>query len=170
MTRVTKPGWSAYGLAVLVVVLDQLSKYWILNVFQLPIRGSVPVAGPVKLTMVWNQGVSFGLLRADQDLTRWGLAAFSIGVAIVLAVWARKAERPVLGVALGLVMGGAVGNVIDRIRFGAVADFIDVSALHFPWIFNVADSAITVGIGLLLLDMLMGEKRGAAAGVTRDAA
>lgn len=170
MIRITKPGWSAYGLAALVVLLDQLAKHWILEVFHLPLKGSVLVGGPFSLTMVWNQGVSFGLLRADQDLTRWALAAFSIGVAVVLAVWARKAERPLLGLALGLVMGGAVGNVIDRIRFGAVADFLDLSALYFPWIFNVADSAITVGIALLLLDMLRGEKRGSAAGVTRDAA
>src|SRR5207237_7303771 len=108
----------------------------------------------------WNRGVSFGLLRADVDLTRWALAAFSIIVAAFLAAWVRKATRRLTAVALGLVMGGAIGNVVDRIRFGAVADFIDVSRLWFPWIFNVADAAITVGIALLLLDMLLQEKQG----------
>ncbi|MCR5877854.1 signal peptidase II [Phenylobacterium sp. J367] len=160
----------AYGLAALTIVLDQLSKYWILEIFQLPARGSVPVGGPLALTMVWNQGVSFGLLRADQDIMRWALVLFAVGVSVVLAIWARKAGRPLLAAALGLIMGGAVGNVIDRIRFGAVADFIDVSALHFPWIFNVADAAINIGIALLLLDMIRGEKGQTSADPTKDAA
>jgi signal peptidase II len=160
MRAVTKLGLFAYVLAAVVVALDQASKHWILHVFDLPLKVTVPVAGPFHLTMVWNRGVSFGLLRADVDLTRWALAAFSIIVAVFLAVWVRRSTRPLSAVALGLVMGGAVGNVIDRIRFGAVADFIDVSRLWFPWIFNVADAAITVGIVLLLLDMLMQEKQG----------
>ena len=147
----------AYGLAVLTIVLDQLSKLWVLNVFDLPSKGSVHVGGPVSLTMVWNEGVSFGLLRAEQDLTRWALVVFSLAVAAFLAVWARKIEKPLLAIAVGLVMGGAVGNAIDRARFGAVADFLDFKALYFPWVFNIADSAITVGVILLLLDSLRSE-------------
>ncbi|HVK42466.1 MAG TPA: signal peptidase II, partial [Phenylobacterium sp.] len=147
MKAVTKLGWTAYALAAFVIVADQLSKHWILFVYDLPARFSVPIAGPFSLTMVWNRGVSFGLFRADADLIRWLLAAFSIIVAIMLAVWARKAERPFMAVGLGLVIGGALGNVIDRIRFGAVADFLDFQRLgFFPWVFNVADSAITVGV------------------------
>lgn len=168
--KVTKLGWTAYAIAAVAVLLDQLSKYWILYVFELPAKGSVPVAGPLNLTMVWNQGVSFGLLRADQDITRWALAAFAIVVSVVLALWVRNAGRPILAYALGLIMGGAVGNVIDRIRFGAVADFIDVSALYFPWVFNIADAAINIGIALLLIDMIRGEKRGTSAHPTEDAA
>ena len=144
----------AYGLAVLTIVLDQLSKLWVLNVFDLPSKGSVHVGGPFSLTMVWNRGVSFGLLRAEQDFTRWALVVFSLVVAAFLAVWARKIEKPLLAIAVGLVMGGAVGNAIDRARFGAVADFLDFKALYFPWVFNIADSAITVGVILLLLDSL----------------
>jgi signal peptidase II len=159
---VTRLGLGAYGLAALVVALDQLSKFWILQVFDLPARGSAPALGPLRLTMVWNRGVSFGLLRADVDLTRWALAAFSIIVSVFLAVWARNASRRLTAVALGLVIGGAIGNVVDRIRFAAVADFIDVSRLFFPWIFNVADAAITCGIALLLLDTLLQERRGPA--------
>jgi signal peptidase II len=168
MKRLTKLGLGAYLLAALVVVLDQASKYWVLNVFDLPMKTSVPVAGPFHLTMVWNRGVSFGLLRADVDLTRWALAAFSIVVAIFLTVWVRNATRRMMAVALGLVIGGAIGNVIDRIRFAAVADFLDFSRLWFPWIFNVADAAITCGIALLLLDMLLQEREGAPA-KARDA-
>ena len=158
MKSITKLGWTAYALAAFVIVADQLSKHWILFVYDLPARFSVPIAGPFSLTMVWNRGVSFGLFRADADLIRWLLAAFSIIVAIVLAVWARKAERPFMAVGLGLVIGGALGNVIDRIRFGAVADFLDFQRLgFFPWVFNVADSAITVGVVFLLLDSMRKE-------------
>jgi signal peptidase II len=166
MRGVTRLGAAAYALAALVVALDQLVKHWILFVFDLPLKGSVAVAGPFRLSMVWNKGVSFGLLRADLDVTRWGLVAFSVLVAAFLAVWARKAVRGLSATALGLIMGGAIGNVIDRIRFAAVVDFIDISRLWFPWIFNVADAAISCGVALLLLDMLLQERQVDAAGKT----
>jgi signal peptidase II len=158
MKPVSRLGLAAYALALVVLALDQLSKHWILFVYDLPGRVSEHLFGPLALTMVWNRGVSFGLLRADQDLTRWLLTIFSLVVAAILAAWARKAVRPLLAMGLGLVIGGAVGNAIDRIRFGAVADFIDVQRLgFFPWVFNVADSAITLGVALLLLDSLRKE-------------
>jgi signal peptidase II len=163
MRVASRLGLMAYALAAVVVVLDQAVKHWILDVFQLPLKGAWPLAGPLHLTMVWNKGVSFGLLRAEVDLTRWALVAFSIAVAIFLAAWARKATRGLTAAALGLVIGGAIGNVIDRIRFGAVVDFIDVSRLWFPWIFNVADAGISCGIVLLLVDMLLQDRAGAAA-------
>jgi signal peptidase II len=156
----------ALALAAIIVVADQAVKAWILSGLNLPLLVSQKVAGPFYLTMVWNPGVSFGFLRAEHDLVRWLLAAFSIGVATLLAVWVRKADRPLFAVAVGLVMGGAIGNVIDRIRFGAVADFIDVRQLTaglFPWIFNLADSAISIGICLLLIDMLRQDGRERAA-------
>lgn len=158
------------GLAVLVIALDQASKYWVLSVLRLPQLFSTPVIGPFHLTMVWNPGVSFGLLQMDHRLVRWVLAAFSVGVAVLLAAWVRKATRPLFANALGLIIGGAIGNVIDRIRFGAVVDFLDVSRLHFPWVFNVADAAINVGIACLLLDMLIQDRRERAAGAVKDAA
>jgi signal peptidase II len=158
LKAVSKIGLAAYALAVLVIVLDQISKYWILYVYDLPSRFSTPIAGPFSLTMVWNRGVSFGLFRADVDLMRWALTLFSIGVALALAFWVRKAQRPLLGIGLGLVIGGAIGNAIDRIRFGAVVDFLDFQRLgFFPWVFNVADSAITVGVVFLLLDSMRKE-------------
>ena len=171
MRAVTRLGWLAYLLAVLIIVADQASKYWILEVFQLPLRPSHQVFGPFSLTMVWNRGVSFGLLWADHGFMRWALTAFSIGVAVLLAVWVRRAERPLMAWALAFIMGGALGNVIDRIRFGAVADFIDVSRLgFFPWVFNVADAAINVGIALLLIDMLKTERKQKQAAAAKDAA
>lgn len=164
-------GPTAYTIGLAVLLADQLIKMWMLgNVFPgacegfspVPAPGSfctIPVLGPLNLTMVWNQGVSFGLFLGEAEWVRWALAAFSLGVAGFLAVWARRVERPMLGIAIGLVMGGAIGNLIDRVRFGAVADFIDVKALHFPWVFNIADSAITIGVILLLIDSLRRDVR-----------
>lgn len=157
---VTRLGWLAYGLAVLVIVLDQASKYWILNVYDLPGKGTVRFADIFSLTMVWNRGVSFGLLRAEVDLARWGLALFSLVVGIVLIAWARTQVRLLPALALGLVIGGAIGNLIDRVRFAAVTDFLDFTGLGFPWIFNVADAGITVGVALLVLDSLLPQKKG----------
>lgn len=164
---VTKLGLSAYLLAFAVLILDQLSKFWIVDsLFPARCPGfvadastnagcSVELLPVLSLSMVWNRGVSFGLFQAE-DAGRWILVAFSLAVAVALAFWARKADRPILAAALGLVIGGAVGNLIDRVRFGAVADFIDVSGLgFFPWVFNVADSAITVGVILLILDSFL---------------
>jgi signal peptidase II len=168
MSSMTKLGRMALMLAVLVVIADQASKFWILNGLNLPLRGSVKVLGPLYLTMVWNPGVSIvgGFLQGHHEAVRWTLAAFSIGVSILLSMWVRKAERPLFAVSVGLVIGGAIGNVIDRFRFGAVADFIDVRhLLYFPWIFNVADSAISIGICLLLVDMLRQDARERAARV-----
>jgi signal peptidase II len=158
MSAIPRRAWTAYAIAAAVIVADQLVKHWILEGLHLPVLRSIPVAGPFYLTMVWNQGVSFGLLQAQHDLVRWALTAFSLIVAVVLVVWARKADRLAPIVALGLVIGGAIGNAIDRARFGAVVDFVDVSRLgFFPWVFNVADSGITVGVILLLLDGLRRE-------------
>lgn len=158
MKSISKLGWTAYALAAAVIVVDQISKYWILYVYDLPSRFSTPIAGPFSLTMVWNKGVSFGLLRAEVDLARWLLSIFSVVVAVALAIWVRKATRPLLGVGLGLVIGGAIGNAIDRVRFGAVVDFLDFQRLgFFPWVFNIADSAITIGVVFLLLDSLRKE-------------
>ena len=152
MTRFTRLGRLAYVLALVIIALDQVSKYWVLHGLDLPRVGNIDVLPFFSLSMVWNPGVSFGLLRADADTTRWALAAFQLLVAIGLAVWARKADRTWLAVALGLVIGGAIGNLIDRVRFGQVVDFLNFHGLHFPWVFNVADSAITVGVILLLIE------------------
>ncbi len=109
-----------------------------------------------QLSMVWNQGVSFGLFRADGEIGRWLIVGFAILVVAVLVVWAWGLQRRLTAVAVGLIIGGAIGNnLIDRVRFGAVADFLDFHGLFFPWVFNVADSAISVGVALLLLDSLL---------------
>ena len=155
---VTRWGWTAYGVAVLTLILDQLSKLWVLDVLDLPDKFSVPVLPPIlRLTMVWNPGVSFGLLRAGGETGRLLLAAFAATVVAALGFWARNTVRPVTAIGIGMVMGGAVGNnLVDRLRLGHVADFIDVSGIgFFPWVFNVADSAITIGVVLLILDSVL---------------
>jgi signal peptidase II len=149
----TRLGLYAYVLAAAVVIIDQLSKAWVLNGLHLDERGQIPVLPFFRLTMVMNQGVSFGLLRADTSTGRWLLVAAALAVVAFLAVWVRRAERPLFATSIGLVIGGALGNnLIDRARIGQVVDFLDFSALAFPWVFNVADSAITIGVVLLLLD------------------
>ena len=159
MTGITRQGWIAYAIATVVIVLDQISKHWILAVLRLPERASFEVFWPLQFTRIWNEGVSFGMLQASQDLVRWGLVVFSIAVAILLAAWARSQVRLLPALGLGLVIGGAIGNAVDRARFGAVVDFIDVQRLgFFPWIFNIADSGITIGVILLLLDSLRKER------------
>jgi signal peptidase II len=159
MKGISKLGGSAFALSVLVVVLDQLVKNWVLHGLDLPDVATIPVAGPFHLTMVWNQGVSFGLFQGEHAAVRWSLTAFSLIVAVILANWARKADRPLGAVGLGLIIGGAIGNAIDRALYGAVVDFLDFQRIgFFPWIFNIADSAITIGVILLLLDSLRRER------------
>jgi signal peptidase II len=102
------------------------------------------------------------LFQNDSSWARWSLAGFSLIVAVVLGVWVRRAGKAFTGMALGLIIGGAIGNLIDRVRNGVVVDFVDVTALYFPWIFNVADSAISVGIALLLIESFLQPRASAA--------
>ena len=155
-----RPAWLAYGLALAVIVVDQFVKAWVLNGLQLGDGRVVPVFGPLQFALVRNQGVSFGLFQGS-DVGRWLLSAFSLAVSIGLAVWALRLDKRLTGVAVGLVMGGALGNMIDRVRLGSVVDFVDVHRLYFPWVFNVADSAITVGVILLLAESILVPRKAA---------
>lgn len=156
MSRVSRFGWTAYVLAAAVIVVDQVVKAWVLGMIAM--GQSRPVVGPLQFTLVPNIGVSFGFLRAEHEATRWALVAFSLAVAALIVWWARRAGRGLQALGYGLIAGGAVGNAIDRARFGWVVDFIDVQRIgFFPWIFNVADSAITIGVIALLLDSLRRE-------------
>lgn len=155
---IPRTAWTAYGLAAVVIGLDQITKAWMLYGLHIREAGQVQVLDPFfNLTFVLNRGVSFGLLTGGET-GRWLLTAFSIAVAGLLAWWATRAERRLLMAAIGLIMGGALGNVIDRIRFGGVVDFLDFSGLYFPWVFNVADSAISIGVLLLVLDSFLSER------------
>jgi signal peptidase II len=148
------------GLVLATVVADQVSKELLLR-FLLKAGAIVQVIdGFFHLVIVWNPGVSFGFLGGDKALPPWLLSIVAVSVCVGLFVWLRRIDQPLTGWGIGLVMGGAIGNVIDRARWGAVFDFADfhVGQWHWP-AFNVADSAIVVGVGLMLIDSLLGEKR-----------
>jgi signal peptidase II len=159
-----------YALAAIVLILDQISKYWVLNIIRLPEIGGIDVLPFFRLTFVGNIGVSMGLLPADSDLARWLLTSATAAIALAVALWLRREKNAVDIIALGLVLGGALGNIIDRARFGYVVDF-----LHFFWaehsfyIFNLADSAITLGVILLLARALFTPSDAANDGKTTDA-
>lgn len=147
-----------YGLLIslLVVALDQATKLWVVFDVMSPPQ-IIEVTSFFNIVMVWNKGASFGLFSTDSPWTRYGLAAVAIVITVVMIVWLRKAETRWLATGLGLVIGGAIGNVIDRFAYGAVADFLDfhVAGYHWPS-FNAADISICVGVGFLLLDGLIG--------------
>jgi len=166
--KIPRIALAAYGFALLIIVVDQLTKAWVLDGLGLRFEGqSHPIFDPIfNITLVHNEGVSFGLF--GDGSARWMLSVFSVVVAGVLGWWALKADRRLLVSAIGLIMGGAIGNVIDRIRFGFVVDFLDFSGTgFFPWVFNVADSAITIGVVLLILDSVLSE-RAAKVGVAAE--
>ena len=144
------------GLAIAgaVAVVDQLVKWWIIGWLAEP-PGFVEVLPFFNLVMVWNRGVSFGLL-SDADLAPYLMAGLGGLVVIGLGIWlARVAER-LLASSIGLIIGGALGNIVDRLRLGAVADFVDLHAGGYHWpAFNVADAAITVGVAVMLIDGLL---------------
>ncbi len=141
--------------AAIVLAADQGSKYWILNILDLPSLGSVELLPMLSLTMVWNPGVTFGLLRQGSVEGTYILAGVALLVVVALIFWMRKAESLLVAVALGAIAGGAVGNVIDRLRFGRVEDFIHAHAFGYSWyVFNVADAAIVCGVAVLIVDGL----------------
>jgi len=159
---VTRSGWAAFAVAALVIVLDQALKHWVLTGMGLALGESRPLFWPLSFTLVRNDGVSFGFFQTHAPWTRWALAGFALAVSVLLIVWVRRADRLVTGVAGGLILGGALGNLIDRVRLGAVVDFVDVHPLVFPWIFNIADSGITVGVIILLAENLLQARRARA--------
>lgn len=140
-----------YTIAALVFVADQLVKYWVTAVLDLRTRGVVGVIPGFDLTWVENTGVSMSLLRADGFAGRWLLVAATLAIATGVAVWISREANRTDTLALGLVLGGALGNIVDRVRFGYVVDFIHVywHGHHF-YVFNVADAAITVGVIAML--------------------
>lgn len=141
------------GLAAGIIVLDQVTKYLVLFGLLQDTR-LIEVTPFFNLVTAWNTGVSFGIMGA-QNLSPWFFFALSVGVSIALGVWMARTRSRVLVVALGLMIGGAIGNAIDRVRWGAVFDFLDVHAMGWHWpAFNVADAAIVVGAALLVLDSL----------------
>ena len=153
---------TALGLALLLVVViaDQVSKAFIIEF--MAARGFHPleVTSHFRVVMVWNRGVSFGMLSQESEILRWSLTVLAFVVATGLMVWVARQNGLWAIMGGGLIAGGAIGNAVDRIVHGAVADFIDLHAGGWSWpAFNIADSAITVGVGILVLNALLSPDR-----------
>jgi signal peptidase II len=146
--------------AFAVLVVDQASKWWILEKIQLREGVPIVVLPVLNLTMVWNRGVTFGLLNGFGQWSYLALAAVALAVVAALGVWLRRAERPLVATALGAIAGGAVSNVVDRLRFGAVVDFIQAHVGDWSWyVFNLADAAIVCGVTALVLESVLPRPR-----------
>lgn len=145
--------YSAFGLwlALAVFVTDRANKYWLVDFWDLAAKGRVTLAPFFDLVLVWNRGVSYGLLTQESDLGRYLLFAFAIIISCVLIVWLAYSETKLWAFGLGLVIGGALSNAADRLIYGAVADFFSLHAFGFYWyVFNLADMAIVAGVAVLL--------------------
>ncbi|BCJ91663.1 lipoprotein signal peptidase [Terrihabitans soli] len=137
---------------------DQALKLWILNAYDLASRGRVEVLPFFDLILVWNRGISYGLLQQDGLIGRLFLLGLSLAACVFIFFWLRKPGTVVHSFGLGLILGGAAGNAVDRAAYGAVADFVLLHAGGFEWyVFNIADAAIVVGVVLILYGALRGE-------------
>ena len=172
--------YALFFLIPVIVILDQWSKWLVLNeptfnalgcLDRTQRCGQIEVTFFFDLTMVWNRGISFGIGQSE-GLMRWVLVLMTTAIAIGFTVWLFKATRRFTGIALALVVGGAFGNVIDRVRFGAVVDFFDFSGIFRPYffnyVFNVADAAISVGAVLLFVDQFLMSRQEKTAGAVNE--
>lgn len=143
------------GAAVSIFLLDQLSKYWFIEIFQMPVRGVVVLCEYFSLVMAWNRGVSFSMFSHSAAWAPYVLAGMAVVVSAILARMALRSGRRIEWVGYGMVIGGALGNALDRLRFGAVADFFYAHIGDLGWpAFNIADMGIFFGVCLLLFSTL----------------
>jgi signal peptidase II len=158
MTSNLRPGIIA---AVVALALDQASKLWLLFVFDIAHRGAVKVTPFFDLQLTWNIGISFGWFQSDSPLAQIVLMIIKAVAVIALAIWMSRSRTLLATIGLGLIIGGAIGNAIDRFAYGAVVDFalfhVQIAGKTFNWyVFNLADVAIVAGVAALLYDSLLG--------------
>jgi signal peptidase II len=156
---------SGFGLAAAATacVLDQALTLWLLFVFKLADRGAVAVAPFVDLVLTWNTGISYGWFQQEGPLGQWALLVVKAVAVALLWIWLARAGSRLTALALGLIIGGAIGNAIDRLAYGAVADFVllhlETASGRFNWyVFNLADVAIVAGVAILLYESLWGDR------------
>jgi signal peptidase II len=153
--------WGRYnlvGLAIAIVALvaDQLHKYWMLEVYRIAERGKVTVTSFFDLVLSWNPGISYGLFPAESETGRIALIAVASLAVLALFLWMSNASSRLVAISIGLIIGGAIGNLIDRMVYGAVADFFSFHVAGFYWyVFNIADVTITAGVIGLIIDWLI---------------
>jgi signal peptidase II len=143
-----------FGIALFVLALDQAHKAWMLLIYRIQEKGRITVTPFFDLVFVKNTGVSYGLFLQDTLQGQWLLAAFAALAVLAMAIWlARGIAGRLVAASVGLIMGGAASNAIDRLILGGVADFFSLHALGFYWyVFNIADAAIVAGVAGLLYD------------------
>ena len=147
--------------AFVVLALDQASKFWLLNVFDIARRGAVKLTPFFDLVLAWNVGISFGWFQNDSPMAQIILMLIKAVAVIILAIWMARSRTVIATIALGLIIGGAIGNAIDRFAYGAVVDFalfhVQIGGKPFDWyVFNLADVAIVAGVAALLYDSFLG--------------
>jgi len=150
-------------VAAISAAIDQASKLWLLYVFNLPARAPVRLTPFLDLVMTWNKGISYGLFQQEGPFGQWVLLAIKVAAVALLMVWLARAGSWLTAVSLGLIIGGAAGNAIDRLVHDAVADFIlfhiNTATIHFNWyVFNLADVAIVAGVVGLLYESALGDR------------
>ena len=151
------------GLAALVLAIDQFYKWWMLNVYMIADKSPVPISPFLDLVMVWNRGISYGLFQQNSETGQIILILLSGLAVILILVWMMRSGSRFVSAALALVAGGAMGNVVDRLNFGAVADFFALHAFGYNWyVFNLADTAIVAGVAGLIYDSLFIRHKSAA--------
>jgi signal peptidase II len=158
LTPHLRPGVIA---ALAVLLLDQASKLWLLRVFDIGHRGAVRVTPFFDLVLAWNPGISFGWFQNDSPVAQIILMVIKAVAVIVLAIWMARSRTLIATVGLGLIIGGAIGNAIDRFAYGAVVDFalfhLQIGGNTYNWyVFNLADVAIVAGVAVLLYDSFLG--------------
>jgi signal peptidase II len=149
------------AVAVLAAAIDQATKLWLLFVLDLGGRGIVTLTPFLDLVLTWNTGISYGLFRQEGPLGQWALLALKAIAVVLLWIWLSRASSRLTALSLGLIIGGAIGNAIDRFAYGAVADFvlfhITTASFSFKWyVFNLADVAIVAGVVGLLYETVVG--------------
>ena len=150
-----KPFRLGLWLALFCLILDQSTKLLALA-FLTNSKTIVVIPGFFDLYLAWNRGVSFSLFSSNSEIMPWVLSFIAIVIIFGLLWWLTKVNNLIMGCGIGLILGGAIGNLIDRLRFGAVVDFLDFYLAGYHWpTFNIADCAVTVGVGLILLDAWM---------------
>ena len=148
-------------VALAALALDQASKLWLLFVFDIAQRGAVKVTPFFDLVLAWNVGISFGWFQSESPAAQIALMAVKAVAVVVLAIWMARSRTFLATLALGLIIGGAIGNAIDRFAYGAVVDFalfhLQIGGKTFNWyVFNLADVAIVAGVAALLYDSFLG--------------